>query len=60
MEEMSELEQLQFEVIGMYEDYIRRTENRGASYGEIAYIEGLSVDELEDMMDELLEEECNK
>lgn len=43
-----------------YDEYLMKTEKRGASYGELAYIQNLSkkeLAELEEEIDEELEEE---
>lgn len=50
---MSELDELKMEVQSRYDDYLMTTENRGISYGEIAYIQGLSREELDDFSEEL-------
>lgn len=50
---MSELDELKMETQSRYDDYLMATENRGASYGEIAYIQGLSRKELEDFCEEI-------
>ena len=51
-----ELEEYRLYVQSRYDEYIQATEKRGASYGEVAYIEGLSEKELDDMCAELDEE----
>lgn len=53
MEELTELDELKMEVQSRYDDYLMATENRGASYGELAYIQGLSREELDDFCEEL-------
>lgn len=40
----------------MEEKYIQKTEKRGISWGEIAYIEGLNDKELEELESEILKE----
>ena len=40
----------------LYDEWLRKTEKRGISYGEIAYIQGLSKKELNDLETELYEE----
>ncbi len=50
---MTELEELQMETQILYDDYLYETEHRGISYGEIAYIQGLDREELEDFCEEL-------
>lgn len=44
------------EVQRLYDEYLMKTEKRGISYGEIAYIEGLSKKELNKLYEELLKE----
>ena len=39
-----------------YDEYLMRTENRGISYGEIAYIQGLNTKELRNLYQELEEQ----
>lgn len=51
-----ELEEYRLYVQSRYDEYIQATEKRGASWGEVAYIEGLSEKELDDMCAELDEE----
>ena len=53
MSELTELDELKMEVQSRYDDYLMATENRGASYGELAYIQGLSREELDDFCSEL-------
>ena len=48
------MEDLLNEVSLLYEEYIYKTENRGASYGELAYIQNLSEKELNDLYKELI------
>lgn len=50
---MSELDELKMETQSRYDDYLMATENRGASYGELAYIQGLSRKELDEFCEEL-------
>lgn len=50
---MSELEELKMETVSRYDDYLYETEHRGVSYGEIAHIQGLNRQELEDFCEEL-------
>ena len=50
---MSELDELKMETQSRYDDYLMATEKRGISYGEIAYIEGLSREELDEFCEEL-------
>jgi len=42
----------------MYEEWIRREQNRDISYGEMAYIEGLDAEELDKLEEEVAE--CNE
>lgn len=51
-----ELEEYRLYVQSRYDEYIQATEKRGASWGEVAYIEGLNKKELDDMCAELDEE----
>lgn len=51
-----ELEEYRLYVQSRYDEYIQATEKRGASWGEVAYIEGLSEKELDNMCAELDEE----
>lgn len=39
-----------------YDEYLMKTENRGISYGELAYIQNLTEKELEELEIELDEE----
>lgn len=57
---MSERQELEFEVGSLYNEYLEDTDKRGTSYGEIAYIQDLSDEELMDMYNELLEYFDNK
>lgn len=50
---MSELEELKMETQTLYDDYLYETEHRGISYGEIAFIQGLDREELDDFCEEL-------
>ena len=46
-----------------YDDYLQKTEGRGASYGEIAYVDGLrgkDLDNFEKELDDFEEKESNK
>lgn len=51
-----ELEEYRLYVQQRYDEYLQATEKRGASYGEIAYIESLSEEELGDLCAEIDEE----
>lgn len=50
---MSELDELKMETQTLYDDYLYETEHRGISYGEIAFIQGLEQEELDDFCEEL-------
>lgn len=50
---MSELDELKMETQTLYDDYLMATEKRGISWGEIAHIQGLEREELEDFCEEL-------
>lgn len=52
---MTRLDELKMEVESRYDDYLYMTEHRGISYGEIAYIQGLTEKELEDFSEDLEE-----
>lgn len=45
--------ELRLEAQARYDEYLYTTENRGISYGEVAYIESLSKRELEDFIEEI-------
>ena len=40
-------------VINLYDEYLYKTENRGISWGELAYIQNLTEEELKDLEEEL-------
>lgn len=50
---MSELDELKMETQSRYDDYLMATEKRGISWGECAYIQGLSRKELDEFCEEL-------
>ena len=50
--ESEESQRLQ-DIQSRYDDYLQKTEGRGASYGELAYVEGLRGKELDDFEKEL-------
>lgn len=52
---MTRLDELKMETENRYDDYLYQTEGRGISYGEIAYIQGLTEKELEDFSEDLEE-----
>lgn len=58
MSELSELDELKMETQAYYDDYLMATEHRGISYGEIAYIQGLDRDGLDDLC-AAIDEEMN-
>lgn len=33
----------------LYDEYLMKTENRGISWGELAYIDGLTMEELKEL-----------
>lgn len=43
-------------LIDLYNEWLERTEGRGASYGEIAYIQALSEEALEELERGLIKE----
>lgn len=47
-EEIIENEEYLLEVQSKYDEYLQKTENRGMSYGELSYLQGLSKKELEE------------
>ena len=51
-----ELEEYRLHVMSLYDEYLQATENRDASWGEVAHIGGLSKKELDEMCAELDEE----
>ena len=42
-------EELLFEVTSLYDEYLQETEKRGVSYGEVAYLQSLNVESLEEI-----------
>lgn len=42
-------EQLLLETTSLYDEYLQETEKRGISYGELAYLQSLSVESLEEI-----------
>ena len=48
-----EKEQLLLEVTSLYDEYLQETEKRGVSYGELAYLQSLSVECLEELKKEI-------
>lgn len=51
-----DFEEYQLYIISLYDEYIYTTEKRGASYGEIAYLQNLKEQELEELESEILKE----
>ena len=49
---MSYIEEFRLEVQRLYDEYLYKTEKRGISYGEIAYIESLADCALQEFYDE--------
>ena len=49
-------EEYVLEVERVYDEYLDKSEGRGISYGECAYIEGLKKKELDALYNEILEE----
>ena len=44
------------DVQNKYDNYLMKTEKRGASYGELVYIQNLNKKELEELEEEIYEE----
>ena len=42
-------------ITSIYDDYLMRTEKRGISYGELAYLQSLDIDSLQEIENEILE-----
>lgn len=55
-EELEERQEKIFYINSIYDEYLQKTEKRGLSYGELAYIEGLNDKELEELENEILKE----
>jgi len=53
---MEQLEDYRIYVENLYNEWLTKTENRNTSYGELAYIQGLTEKELNKMENELLKE----
>lgn len=45
------------EVVNKYDAYLMKTENRGISYGELAYLQSLTLGQLKELDKELENEE---
>ena len=41
-------EELLLETVSLYDEYLMETEKRGISYGELAYLQSLSAESLEE------------
>ena len=54
---MTKRQEFEQEVEKLYDEFLVNTENRGASYGELAYIQNLTDDELDEFYEELLYQE---
>ena len=52
----NQIKEYLLEVQSKYDEYLMKTENRGISYGELAYLQGLSKEQLEEFEKELDEE----
>ena len=52
-EENEEKEGLLQETISLYDEYLQETEKRGVSYGELAYLQGLTLESLQELKNEL-------
>ena len=50
------MEEYRLHIQSKYDEYLMKTENRGISYGELAYIQNLTKKELEEFEIELDEE----
>jgi hypothetical protein len=48
------MEEFRNEVIRLYDEYLMQEEKRGVSYGELAYIQDLNDEELNELYNELL------
>lgn len=57
MEEMDAMTWRSSEVQILYDEYLQKTEGRGISWGEIAYLNSLDEDELEDLRKEIEQEQ---
>ena len=51
------MEEYRLHIQSKYDEYLMKTENRGISYGEIAYIQNLDEKELKELEEELEEDE---
>lgn len=55
MGELTQLDDYKMEIESRYDDYLSQVEHRNISMGEIAYIEGLTEDELDEFSEDLEE-----
>lgn len=55
MEDMTQLDEYKMEVQSRYDDYLSQVEHRNISMGEMAYIQGLTEDELDEFSEDLEE-----
>lgn len=55
-----DLEDFRGEVVRLYDEHLTKTEHRGISWGELAYIDGLKKKELQELYNELCEEKGAK
>lgn len=51
-----EREEFNMAVVNAYDELLQKTEKRGVSYGELAYIESLSDKEAKDLLEECYKE----
>ena len=42
-------------ITSIYDEYLMRTEKRGISYGELAYLQSLDIDSLQEIENEIFE-----
>ena len=48
------MEEYRLYIQNKYDEYLMKTENRGMSYGELAYIQNLSEEELKELEEEIV------
>lgn len=60
MLKMTNREEYVMQVCNAYDEYLMQTENRGISYGELAYIQSLDQKELDELYEEILEKEIEE
>jgi hypothetical protein len=56
MEELNERQEYELYIIDLYDEYRRKTENIGISYGEINHIQSRTMPQLKQLEKELLKE----